>query len=401
MNRKLLASAMALMVTGAAHAQSSRTTTDLGMGGVASVGRYEPVQSSLTMYGIIDAGVTYINNFNGKSAMRLDSGINQSSRFGLKGTEDLGGGLKAVFNLESGFSMTDGTLASGRLFGRRAFAGLTDRKYGTILAGRGYDFLYDYVSYYTNVAQFAPSYAFHLANDIDRLAGEQVSNMVRYESPTFHGVQAGVLYGASNGNPAATPHVLSMGVKYNPTGTMNAPYTLAAAYTRTTGGGTTLARSGGTLAQMSSGAHSIYTAAIAGKVKLGNKVDLNGMFTYTSQSGITRHGPMVAPITQVYEIGVQYHPTWDWTLALGNAWIDQHQCGHYNQLSHGISYRFSKRTDVFLFGTWQRAFGAGNVAGMFLVTQPATMNQGLPNAIVGLSTTRNQVATQLGLRHVF
>jgi predicted porin len=374
--------------------------------GLVSAGAF--AQSSVTLYGIIDTGVTYVNNTAGKSQVSMASGINQGSRWGLLGKEDLGGGLKAVFNLESEFFVNNGEMAfSNILFNRRAYVGLSSDQFGTIVAGRDYDFLYDYVSYYTNVAQFAPAYAFHLADDIDRLAGEQVQNAVRYETPTFHGVQAGVMYGMDNGNSAATPHVLSFGLKYSPTGSFHAPYSFSAAYTKTVGGATTIAASpgtGATLAQMASGADSIYTAAVAGQVNI-DKWSVNALFTYTNQDGITRPGPMVAKVTNVYEAGVQYHLTPFWTLGLGDAWIDQHKQGQYNQASYGVDYRFSKRTDVFLFGTWQRAFGAATNAGLFLATTPGLMNQPAlgpeANTAAGLSTTRDQFATQIGIRHVF
>lgn len=381
MCKKLLVAAAVVLVSGAAYAQSS-----------------------VTMYGILDTGITYINNYNGQSAVRMDSGINQGSRFGFKGAEDLGDGLRAIFNLEGEFFLNNGEEAfQNLLFNRRAYVGLDSQQYGKIVAGRDYDFLYDYVSYYTNVAQFAPAYGFHLADDIDRLAGEQVQNAVRYESPNFHGLQAGVMYGADNGDSVSTPHVLSVGIKYSPTGTFNAPYSLSAAYTKTVGGGTTLATpagTGATLAQMASGADGIYTAAVAGQVNL-EKVSFNALFTYTNQDGITRTGPMVAKVTNVYEAGVAYHLTPFWTLGVGDSWIDQHKSGQYNEASFGIDYRFSKRTDVFLFGTWMRAFGNAQVAGDFLATTPGTLNQGLPNSVVGLSTTRNQLATQIGIRQVF
>jgi len=373
---------------------------------LASAGVF--AQSSVTLYGIIDTGVTYVNNTAGSSQVSMASGINQGSRWGLLGKEDLGGGLKAIFNLESEFFVNNGQMAfENLLFNRRAFVGLSSDQYGTVVAGRDYDFLYDYVSYYTNVAQFAPAYAFHLANDIDRLAGEQIQNTIRYESPLWNGLQAGVMYGMDNGNSAVTPHVLSLGIKYSPTGSFHAPYSLSAAYTKTVGGGTTIATpagTGATLAQMASGADSIYTAAVAGQVNV-SKFSFNALFTYTNQDGITRPGPMVAKVTNVYEAGVQYHMTPFMTFGVGDSWIDQHKQGQYNQVSYGLDYRFSKRTDVFFFGTWQRAFGAAENAGLFLATTPGLLNQPAfgpaANAVAGLSTTRDQFATQIGIRHTF
>lgn len=92
--------------------------------------------SSVTLYGIVDAGLEVSNHGNGTHS-RLISGGLFGSRWGLRGTEDLGGGLSAIFRLESGFNIDDGTLGQGgRLFGREAAVGLSSTAAGTLLAGR-------------------------------------------------------------------------------------------------------------------------------------------------------------------------------------------------------------------------------------------------------------------------
>ena len=67
-------------------------------------------QSSVTMYGIMDAGIEYTNHAapEGGSSVKLKSGNKNTSRWGLRGVEDLGGGLKAVFRLESGIDLANG-----------------------------------------------------------------------------------------------------------------------------------------------------------------------------------------------------------------------------------------------------------------------------------------------------
>ncbi|WP_244850260.1 porin [Caballeronia sp. SL2Y3] len=95
-------------------------------------------QSSVTLYGIADVGVEYLNNTSaGGSQVREVSGNLSGSRWGLKGVEDMGGGLKALFNLEAGFNLNDGTSSqstrglgtnpttTSRLFGRQAWVGLS------------------------------------------------------------------------------------------------------------------------------------------------------------------------------------------------------------------------------------------------------------------------------------
>lgn len=97
-------------------------------------------QSGVTLYGRVAGGIDYTNKIDtgsSQSAGRLQYGSNQwgTSMWGLRASEDLGGGLKAVMNLENGFTSADG-VASGGLFNRYAVAGLSSSTYGTLLVGR-------------------------------------------------------------------------------------------------------------------------------------------------------------------------------------------------------------------------------------------------------------------------
>src|ERR1700730_17179701 len=93
-------------------------------------------QSSVTLYGLIDAGL-----------FQAASGTINGSRFGLRGAEDLGGGLKAIFVLENGFNVQNGKLGqNSRMFGRQAFVGLSSSQFGTVTLGRQYDSLVDFVA---------------------------------------------------------------------------------------------------------------------------------------------------------------------------------------------------------------------------------------------------------------
>ncbi len=110
-------------------------------------------QTNVTVYGIVDASVRRADNANaaGDSVTSLNDGVYVGSRFGLRGSEDLGGGFKAVFTLENGFDPSSGALqqanasasngsgaaTSGRLFGREASVGL-DSPLGLVTLGRQY-----------------------------------------------------------------------------------------------------------------------------------------------------------------------------------------------------------------------------------------------------------------------
>lgn len=92
-------------------------------------------QSTVTLYGVADIGLAYKQD-GSTSTTALDSGNLNGSRWGLKGTEDLGGGLKAIFTIESGFNLDTGAQAdAARSFNRQAWVGV-DGGFGTVKVGR-------------------------------------------------------------------------------------------------------------------------------------------------------------------------------------------------------------------------------------------------------------------------
>jgi predicted porin len=122
-------------------------------------------QSTVTLYGVADINVEFANHlgaipvasnqFNsgpGNHVYRMNSGGVSGSRWGLRGTEDLGGGLKGLFVLESGFNVDNGTLLQGgRMFGRQAFVGIQKAGIGQISLGR------QYTSMFEALANFSPT----------------------------------------------------------------------------------------------------------------------------------------------------------------------------------------------------------------------------------------------------
>lgn len=110
-------------------------------------------QTSVTVYGVVDVSIRRADNFSvaGQSVTQLNDGVYGTSRWGLRGREDLGGGMKAIFSLENGFDPSTGTLLNadanatngsgaapnGRLFGREALVGL-ESPLGLVTLGRQY-----------------------------------------------------------------------------------------------------------------------------------------------------------------------------------------------------------------------------------------------------------------------
>ncbi|MBQ5946072.1 porin [Massilia sp. ST3] len=117
-------------------------------------------QTNVQVYGLIDAGVEAVNHADpeagGGSLVRVVSGGKNTSRWGLRGSEDLGGGLKAVFNLEGGILLDTGA-ADGPLFKRQANVGL-EGGFGRVLIGRSFTTTYDLVIKFDPMG-FAPNYS--------------------------------------------------------------------------------------------------------------------------------------------------------------------------------------------------------------------------------------------------
>jgi predicted porin len=154
--------------------------------------------TSVTVYGVVDAGVVAEKGGSAGSVTKLSSGVASGSRLGFKGTEDLGGGLSASFVLENGFQADTGALgqstAAATLFGRQAFVGLGGKSFGTVTLGR------QYTPHYLAVTSADP-FGTGLAGDAVNIlpnTGDQASRMnntIKYATPDLSGFSGELAYG--------------------------------------------------------------------------------------------------------------------------------------------------------------------------------------------------------------
>lgn len=116
-------------------------------------------QTSVTLYGVIDGSVEYVNRVAASAATPTQGGSRfgmpsvgglSASRWGLRGVEDLGSGNQALFVLESGFQWDTGVLQSAPLFNRQSFIGVQNKDIGKLTFGR------QYTSFFDGMANFAP-----------------------------------------------------------------------------------------------------------------------------------------------------------------------------------------------------------------------------------------------------
>jgi len=358
-------------------------------------------QNTVTLYGLIDAGITYTNNQDGNKNFQATSGAVNGSRWGLKGSEDLGGGLKAIFQLESGFSITTGKLGQGsREFGRQAFVGLSSDQAGSITLGRQYDSVVDYLAPLSLTGTPNGGTQFAHPFDNDNLDNSfRISNSVKYQSVNYGGLKFGGLYGFSNdAGGFATNRAYSLGASYN-----YGPMNVAAGYMQLNNSGTTRNSSGAvsddatfTAARQrtfGAGINYAFGSATVGLVFTQTHLDdATGIGASASgvTDGITLNGGS-ARFTN-YEVNGRYNLTPAWSLSGAYTFTDARIDGvspKYNQVSVQTAYALSKRTDVYLMGVYQHVSGTGS--------------SGLTADINGLSasSTDSQVAATIGLRHRF
>ncbi len=164
-------------------------------------------QSNVTVYGLLDTGLVRVNNVNaaGDSVTKMPSLTGSfPSRLGFRGTEDLGGGLQAIFTLETGLTLDTGGMGQGnRLFGRQASVGLKGA-FGTVTLGRQVN-----MTYIAGLKSDVMGPNLFAIGSIDPyLPNARSDNAIGYLG-NFDGLVAGATYStgrdaSSAGGPAAT-----------------------------------------------------------------------------------------------------------------------------------------------------------------------------------------------------
>jgi predicted porin len=180
MKKSLLALAVLTAVTGAASAQSS-----------------------VTLYGKVDLGLVLDSGSSAGKSVRIASGVTGGSRIGFKGVEDLGGGMKAAFQLETGYC-ADSTAGApnfctggNNFMGRQAHGDLTGA-FGALSAGRQYSLGFNNLS---TIDPFGTGFAGQVNNIVDP-SGIRLNNSATYSTPNLGGFTASaeIAFGEQTGN---------------------------------------------------------------------------------------------------------------------------------------------------------------------------------------------------------
>ncbi|MBN3728710.1 porin [Burkholderia sp. Ac-20379] len=374
----------------------------LALGGLSQTAH---AQSSVTLYGIVDAGISYLSTASGNRYSMLSGGLS-GNRWGLKGSEDLGGGLKAIFQLESGFAIGTGkSLQGGREFGRQAFMGLSSAQWGTVVFGRMYDPVVDLVQPLTADGA-GGSVPFATPGDVDNNDfSARVSNAVKYISRDYSGLQYEALY-ALGGVAGSTGqgYTFSGAVSYT-----QGPFKLAAGYFQAananaaagkrsgwTSGTTDALFEGGSINAAYQSAHTLGIAQVAGQYTTGPWTLGVGY----SNARYTADGASTFASTERYNTGRVYgFYRWTPTLRFGLGYIYTAASGdasaHYHVVSAGTFYTLSKLTDMYATAAFQRASGTQRTASGGTQAAVATISS------YGVDGHRTQEIVTVGLRHRF
>jgi predicted porin len=356
-------------------------------------------QSSVTLYGVLDAGITYTSNVGGHSNWQQTSGGIDQSRFGLRGSEDLGGGLKAIFTLESGFNLGNGRFANNNgLFNRQAFVGLSSN-YGTVTLGRQYDAEQDFLAPLTATGSWGGTSFAHFGNfdNLNTNGGAAVNNSIKFTSANYYGFTFGGTYGFSNqAGRFGNNREYSVGAAYEFQGLR-----IAGSYAQTNN---PLANTSGAFDASNNVIPAIQSVTGVPAAALGNfrlrTYGAGASYAFGpaqagvvwTQARVDNDSGAVPSIHQNnYEVNAKYNLTP--ALGLGVAYTYTQQTvgdasQHFHQVGAQADYSLSKRTDVYAQVVYQRASGAN----AFIYN---------PTAGGGFSSSINQTAATVGLRHRF
>ncbi|MGF6573949.1 putative porin [Paraburkholderia sp. GAS333] len=287
-------------------------------------------QSSVTLYGAIDTSIEITNPGAGYVA-RMDSGAYRGSRVGVRGAEDIGNGVKILFDLENGFSSSNGSLAvAGSIFNRQAWVGAST-PYGTVRVGRQYSPIY--IPFKGQLDAFG---AGTIASGLDNLSKitPYESNAITYLSPEFHGFSTTLMASLrdstdGDGNGVAA-HIETLAWR-------NGPFRISYAHQQTHGDGALRANLGGV---------SYVYGPVTGFLSFFN-----------GDGGTPRYHNDGASVSARYALSDRFR------ASLGYTYMRDRSGGDDNadQFSAACEYDLSKRVLLYASAGWLRNRGDGEM----------------------------------------
>ncbi|WP_261536258.1 porin [Burkholderia multivorans] len=361
-------------------------------------------QSSVTMYGIIDEGIGVTNNAAGKgSLVQFQNGYTYGSRWGIKGTEEIGGGTKIVFRLENGFNINTGGMSQpGDIFGRQAYIGVASDRYGTLTFGRQYDPTVDMFDEFTTGGNWAGVVGNVIFDNDNSNWDYRINNSVKYVTPKIGGFTGEAMYAFSNRIGFANNRVYSVAGRYEIGG-----LSAGAAYMKTDHPGSSASGAVGS-------DDSVFTGKSQQNLDVGlsykwDKVYLAGAWSHTKVGYPTGTAYLPEGVTPAnggtwtgwtfdnFQINGQYYFTpalWGgaaymYTIGHLDTTVGNYEPKwHYGALM--LHYALSKRTSVYAQAGYQHVASAHTGTGFDKAS------------IIGIpSSTSNQLMYRIGMTHLF
>ncbi|MFM0741768.1 porin [Paraburkholderia xenovorans] len=373
---------------------------------LASIAGAAHAQSSVTLYGIVDGGFLFLNNANGQRLYSTSSGNMQGSRWGLRGAEDIGGGTQVTFNLQNGFNMMNGTLGQGGdEFGRAATVGIASNRFGAVTIGRQYDPLVDFTGPFEAASLWAPFYAAH-PGDLDNMNGfQRVNSAIKYRSIDYGGFKFSGMYSLGGvAGQFSRNQIWTLAASYD-----RGPLSMAAAFMNARDPNFSFfgnnATSSATGSNMTSRVYSGYASAKTQQIftfgslyKFGN-ASFNVTYSNTqfkdlgAQAALNPLKYSGSAMFHNVEAGVSYLLVPSLTLGIAYDYTKGYGVNDaiYQQVTTGIDYFLSKRTDLYASGIYQHAAGTDSTGARAV----ANLAGASP------SSTPNQLAVIVGIRHKF
>ena len=337
-------------------------------------------QSSVTLFGSLDAGIAYISNVGGHTKWIQEQGNMQPDRWGLRGVEDLGGGLHTVFQLENGFYTNTGNFAkAGTLWNRQAYVGISSDQIGTVTLGHQTPFNFDWLGPLSTGYQAASWYAFHPGN-IDELADTGVvpfDNSFKFRSATFYGFSLGAMMGLGNTTNFSTGKTLSFGLNY-----ANGPFKAAAVYSNEHNRTPAIATMGFTTFQNQPAA--TYMADKVENMGGGLSYQIGKLLVHGLYTRVKLESGGHSDTYQSYDAGANYQFTPANSIA-GGAATTTLSGGRWTQFEIGDIYALSKMTQVYVNVLYERSNSSAQAA--FFTA--------------GVASGRNQTIVLTGIHHSF
>ncbi len=343
-------------------------------------------QSSVTLYGVLDTGLTYSKGQEFVYGLTHVGG-NTNSRLGFRGVEDLGNGLKATFNLEAGMGVDDGTdyfTGNGMAFRRTSTVGLAGN-FGEVRLGRMLTSSYLAVSRYDAFGDTGIGASRAWGNGY----APRAENAISYTSPSFNGFKFGGEYGFGEQQKARDSRYIGVGATYD-----NGPLSLGLGIDRLNGNTVNnTALTGDLTTWQLGGAYNFGVAKLLSFYKQSKVKDAGAGAVGDSAKLKTFGLGVTAPVGAAGEVRASYN---HYRLS-GDVTGVTTPTFKANQLSLGYVHNLSKRTA--LYGTYAYLKNTNKTIG----GQKVNMGLGLNGAMAGagLSNSGTQHGLQLGIRHAF